>query len=258
MGRRSRRDPAPGIGAHLALLLPGAAAAVALAGCFGATVPVPVAEQTTTREAVRVSGREHVVRRGDTLYSIAWAAGLDYRRLARWNGISPPYLIRPGETLRLTRPPPDKRPPAPTKAPLTRPPRAAKPAAPQPKRSVPVKGWAWPAEGKVTAGFAATGNKGIDIQGRTGEPVRSAASGRVVYAGSGLRGYGKLIIVKHNENFLSAYAHNRKLLVAEGNQVTRGQAIAEMGRTGTNRVKLHFEIRRRGTPVDPLRYLPKR
>lgn len=234
------------------------AAALALYGCFGATVPVPVTEQTTAREPIRVSGPEHVVRRGDTLYSIAWAAGLDYRRLARWNGISPPYLIRPGQNLRLTAPPAGERPRA-TAAAKPRPPRrAARPTAAQPTASATVKKWVWPTTGKVITRFSATRNKGIDIQGRDGQPVRSAAPGRVVYAGSGLRGYGKLIIVKHNEIFLSAYAHNRKLLVAEGSQVSRGQAIAEMGSSGTNQVKLHFEIRRRGVPVDPLRYLPKR
>jgi Membrane proteins related to metalloendopeptidases len=117
--------------------------------------------------------------------------------------------------------------------------------------------WAWPAKGKIVAGFSETSNlKGIDIAGTAGEAVRASAPGRVVYAGSGLRGYGKLIIIKHNATFLSAYAHNREILVKEGQQVTRGQKIAEMGNSDADQVKLHFEIRRHGKPVDPAKYLP--
>ncbi len=117
--------------------------------------------------------------------------------------------------------------------------------------------WSWPANGKIVAGFSETANlKGIDIGGASGAPVVASAAGKVVYAGSGLRGYGKLIIVKHNATYLSAYAHNREILVKEGQQVTRGQKIAEMGNTDTSDVKLHFEIRKLGKPVDPLKYLP--
>ena len=117
--------------------------------------------------------------------------------------------------------------------------------------------WLWPASGKIITGFSDTGNlKGIDIAGKAGQPVVASAAGKVVYAGTGLRGYGKLVIVKHNNTFLSAYAHNRDLLVKEGQQVTRGQKIAEMGNTDSDEVKLHFEIRRLGKPVDPLKYLP--
>jgi lipoprotein NlpD len=119
--------------------------------------------------------------------------------------------------------------------------------------------WAWPAKGKVIAGFSETANlKGIDIAGSAGQAVNASAAGRVVYAGTGLRGYGKLIIIKHNATFLSAYAHNREILVKEGQQVSRGQKIAEMGNTDADQVKLHFEIRRQGKPVDPARYLPVR
>lgn len=117
--------------------------------------------------------------------------------------------------------------------------------------------WVWPTTGKVITGFSDTANlKGIDIGGKPGTPVHASAAGKVVYAGTGLRGYGKLIIVKHNATFLSAYAHNREILVREGQQVTRGQKIAEMGNTDSDQVKLHFEIRRLGKPVDPLKYLP--
>lgn len=118
--------------------------------------------------------------------------------------------------------------------------------------------WMWPAGGKASAGFNEATNKGVDIAGKLGEPVLAAADGKVVYSGSGLRGYGKLVIVKHDATFLSAYAHNNNILVKEGQNVTRGQKIAEMGNSDTDQVKLHFEIRRQGKPVDPLQYLPKR
>lgn len=118
--------------------------------------------------------------------------------------------------------------------------------------------WAWPVSGKVIAPFSDSGNKGLDLSGRSGDPVFAAGDGKVVYAGAGLRGYGELVIVKHNAMFLSAYAHNRKILVKEGQQVTRGQKIAEMGNTDADSVKLHFEIRKQGKPVDPAPYLPKR
>ncbi|MGA8034035.1 MAG: peptidoglycan DD-metalloendopeptidase family protein, partial [Casimicrobiaceae bacterium] len=117
--------------------------------------------------------------------------------------------------------------------------------------------WMWPAKGKVVAQFSDTANlKGIDIAGTAGEPVYASAAGRVVYAGSGLRGYGKLIIIKHNATYLSAYAHNQNILVKEGQQVARGQKIAEMGSTDASRVMLHFEIRRFGKPMDPEKFLP--
>jgi len=121
-------------------------------------------------------------------------------------------------------------------------------------------GWSWPANGAVIGLFSSNNslNKGIDIAGELGQPVFAASDGAVVYAGSGLRGYGELVIIKHNDTYVSAYGHNRRLLVREGQQVKAGQTIAEMGSTGTDRVKLHFEIRRQGKPVDPQQYLPKR
>jgi lipoprotein NlpD len=134
-------------------------------------------------------------------------------------------------------------------------------AVPKPALAAPDDGakldWVWPAKGKIVNGFSeATSLKGIDIAGSAGQPITASAAGKVVYAGSGLRGYGKLIIIKHNETYLSAYAHNRDILVKEGQQVGKGQKIAEMGNTDADQVKLHFEIRRQGKPVDPLRYLP--
>jgi lipoprotein NlpD len=159
-------------------------------------------------------------------------------------------------------------PPAPTPAPAPQP--AAQPAPPAPPpASPPVAAsggavaddedldWMWPAKGKLVTGFSDTANlKGIDIAGTAGQPIVASAAGRVVYAGTGLRGYGKLVIIKHNAKFLTAYAHNREILVKEGQQVARGQKIAEMGNTDADQVKLHFEIRRQGKPMDPLRYLP--
>jgi len=159
-------------------------------------------------------------------------------------------------------------PPAtPQGSPMPAPPPAAEPPpvvarvepkpAPQPADGDDKVDWIWPAKGKVVTGFSeATSLKGIDIAGASGQAVAASAGGKVVYAGTGLRGYGKLIIIKHNGTFLSAYAHNKEILVKEGQQVTRGQKIAEMGNTDADQVKLHFEIRRQGKPVDPLRYLP--
>ncbi len=118
--------------------------------------------------------------------------------------------------------------------------------------------WQWPSSGKVILPFTEMGNKGVDIGGKPGDPVLAAADGKVVYVGTGIRGFGQLLIVKHNATYLSAYAHNRKMLVSEGQQVTRGQKIAEMGNTDSDIVKLHFEIRKQGKPIDPLVYLPKR
>jgi lipoprotein NlpD len=118
--------------------------------------------------------------------------------------------------------------------------------------------WIWPASGKTIGTFSEGGNKGVDIAGKAGDPVIASADGKVVYSGEGLRGYGKLVIIKHNATYLSAYAHNQTVLVKEGQSVSKGQKIAEMGSSGTDKVKLHFEVRRQGKPVDPLKYLPQR
>jgi lipoprotein NlpD len=202
-----------------------------------------------------VAGRDetasyHVVRRGDTVYSIARRHGLSPHQLIRWNHLRKPYRILPGQRLRLARAAGPR-------------PRRTHRAHPDPLPQMPhgrvqhVGGWSWPAHGAVIAAFSRHGlNKGIDIAGRLGSPVVAAAGGRVVYQGSGLRGYGKLIIIEHNPDFLSAYAHCARILVKEDAKVKRGQQIATMGSTGADRVKLHFEIRLRGKPVNPLRYLP--
>ncbi len=227
------------------------------------------------------SSGQYVVQRGDTLYSIAFRFGWDWKTLAARNGIPAPYVIRSGQIIRFGSSSAVAQ--ARSSAPVTRSTPAvpvitqvqapAKPIQNQaPARPVAVvtppaaatppstAGWGWPAKGAVIGRFSSNGslNKGIDIAGELGEPVFAASDGAVVYAGSGLRGYGELIIIKHSDTYVSAYGHNRRLLVREGQQVKVGQSIAEMGSTGTDRVKLHFEIRRQGKPVDPLQYLPRR
>lgn len=208
----------------------------------------------------------HVVQRGETLYSIAWRYGLDYKTLAAANGISPPYTIYVDQKIRIAGE--SRRAARQKKKPRHEvsdgPPRRAERAAPSPPtaaQSVQGTGavvWHWPLKGKVVERFSLSGtiNKGVDIRGNAGDPVKAAADGVVVYAGGGLRGYGKLVIVKHNARFLSAYAHNRAILVKEGEKVKAGQTVARVGSTGPGADMLHFEIRRDGKPEDPLRYLP--
>ncbi|MBI5462430.1 MAG: peptidoglycan DD-metalloendopeptidase family protein [Gammaproteobacteria bacterium] len=232
----------------------------ALSGCSISSV-----HSSASDRSLRMSPGVHVVKRGDTLFSIAWQQGLDYQTVAVWNGIRPPYVIYPGQKVRLYPPNRTARPTVPP-ATSTRSPQAAsapgvasaKPM-PTPGADIPVQ-WQWPATGPILRTFDgdSSGKKGIGIGGTHGNQVRAAAAGRVVYAGSGLVGYGRLIILKHNDTYLSAYGHNRDLLVREGDEVRAGQVIAAMGSTGTNRIQLHFEIRRNGKPVDPLRYLPRR
>ncbi len=199
------------------------------------------------------------VRSGDTLYSIAWRFGVDFRKLATWNRLSNPNLIRVGQGLRLHAPRAQPRPPTARTNPRTPPtkPKLIKPSPAVKLTSRPIK-WSWPADGTVKPATSALGTKGIEIFGQRGKPVKAAAGGSVVYSGSGLRGYGALIIVKHNEDFLSAYAHNDQLLVTEGTTVKSGQQIAMMGDSDAKRVMLHFEIRRDGKAVEPLKYLPRR
>ena len=195
----------------------------------------------------------HVVRSGETLFTIAFRYGKDHRDLARWNGLGDGSLIYPGQAIRLT-PPANGAPRALASTPAP-PPRSAPPV---PASPPPV--WEWPTSGRVVAGFDGNpgSGTGIEISGRAGQPVRAAAPGRVVYSGGGLIGYGQLIIIKHNDTYLSAYGHNASLLVEEGDRIRKGQRIATMGKGPGQDPKLHFEIRRNGKPVDPRRYLPAR
>ncbi|MDX1442466.1 MAG: peptidoglycan DD-metalloendopeptidase family protein [Gammaproteobacteria bacterium] len=209
--------------------------------------------------------KTYTVQQGDTLYSIAFRYGLDYRRLAEWNGVSESYLIHPGDELRLL-PPGDDGSRLVESATTRTARRTEASAVPVDTRPVPTAatvkgGWQWPHGGNLIARFGednGTGGKGVDIEGIVGDPVVATAAGKVVYAGSGLVGYGKIIIVKHSEKYLSAYGHNSELFVREGEQVEQGDRIAAMGRGPGNRPLLHFEIRLNGKAVDPLEYLPNR
>lgn len=234
----------------------------------------------------------YTVKKGDTLYSIALDQGLDYRELAQWNGIADPSVISIGQQLQLnppaaaataapfkTAPGVQGRPlgdaavaganaksePTAVRAPYSQQtyaqmagakPEQAKAETPSPESDDNVA-WNWPASGRVVSTFNDSANlKGIGIAGKLGQPVLASAPGRVIFSGTGIRGFGKLIVIKHNNTFLSVYAHNNELLVKEGQSVAKGQKIAEMGSTDTDQVKLHFEIRRYGKPVDPAKLLP--
>lgn len=262
----------------------------------GATVPggPPI---TTDANGKPLAGIEnygkpgyYAVRPGDTIRRIGAETGQRWQDIVRWNNLDNPDLIEVGQVLRVI-PPAGSAGTAVAVAPATSSGTSSegavtKPVAPQPAvvPSTPSSGatkppavvtaspaspgsgssgdedlgWIWPASGSLIAGFDEAKNKGYDISGKAGDPVLAAADGRVVYAGAGLRGYGNLIILKHNNTYLTAYAHNQTLLVKEDQSVQKGQKIAEMGNSDADRVKLHFEIRRQGKPVDPSRYLPNR
>ena len=216
-------------------------------------------------EQIPADGR-YTIQQGDTMYSIAFRYKLDFRELAAWNDVGSDYLIHPGQVIRLT-PPPEgeggiRTVPLATLPPPGRP--ATTPAPPQPPRARPLPPpeivtrveWRWPTTGPVVKPFA-DGGKGVDIGGALGQPVLAAAPGKVVYSGGALKGYGELIIIKHDDVHLSAYGYNRRRLVGEGATVAAGQPIAELGLGPEQKPVLHFEIRKRGKPVDPAAYLPK-
>lgn len=208
----------------------------------------------------------HIITRGDTLYSIAWRYDLDYLDLAAWNEIPEPYLIYPERVLRLKPPPTWSKSESPQQK--QRRPSATEPAVPEkavaivkpPARTTsdPPIQWLWPTSGTVIKLETPTSKKGIDIAGEQGQSIKASAAGEVVYSDSGLLGYGKLIIIKHNQTYLSAYAYNSELLVKEGDKVSAGQKISKMGKTHNGRALLHFEIRKSGKPINPMNYLPKK
>lgn len=195
----------------------------------------------------------HVVQPGETLYSIAWRHRVDHDDLARWNGLDDPDVIFVGQRLSL-------RPGAQASANSARQPSAQPSARPLPALpQVPPPRWLWPTRGPLLRAFGAADGlvNGIGIGGEAGQEVEAAAAGRIVYAGSGLQAYGQLVIINHNDTFLSAYGYNERLLVSQGQDVRAGQVIATMGLGPERRPQLHFEIRQNGTPVDPIRHLPR-
>jgi lipoprotein NlpD len=230
MLRAARARPRPSVVAAVLAL------ALAVAGCAG--------------EARRRPPATYVVRSGDTLYSISWRHGLDYRDVARWNGIGSDYRIAVGQVLALT---PNARAAAgPAPQPTARPRLPPLPVTAPPH-------WSWPADGEVAGAVSlSSGGVGIHIDGRLGGPVRAAAAGRVVYTGAGLRAYGELVIIKHDDTWLSAYGYNQALLVHEGDTVREGQTIAAIGAGPGKQPMLYFEIRMNGRPVDPRTQLPPR
>lgn len=307
-------------------------ALAALAGCASESVQAPVSDirpppavqplpavPPPTVAAPSVPAGHYVIKRGDTLYSVALEHGADYRDVARWNQLDDPTKISVGQVLRVT--PPEGEPTVQVGAARGRSPLQARaldgsgaaavqqgqgdgstkvapkalrlpyseenlallskgdaaavaPAAPRPVAMAPAPAkpepprvaavdrdpesldFIWPARGGLLAKFSEPNSKGVDIGGKPGDPVVAAAAGQVLYTGTGIRGFGKLIVIRHDNGFSSVYAHNREILVKEGQSVARGQRIAEMGDSDADRPKLHFEIRKSGKPVDPLRYLP--
>lgn len=198
----------------------------------------------------------HIVRKGETLFSIAWRYGYDTAELARWNGLGDGTLIYPGQVIRLEPPRGGARTSSNRGSSTSRAPSRPLPEIPD----QPSPKWSWPADGRINVEFGAKPGPGtgVLIDGRAGQPIVAAASGRVVYAGSGLIGYGQLIILKHNDTYLSAYGYTASLLVKEGQEVKKGQRIATMGEGPERKPRLHFEIRRNGKPVNPRQFLPAR
>ena len=261
-----------------------------LAGCASQQGSAPVVDRTGRSSSVppppvtkamaptprTLPEAEYEVKRGDTLYSIALEHGVDYRELAQWNGLDDPTRIRVGQVLRVK--PEDTRvqsgvqvgrpdiigrvesrpldaPPAGKPAPAAAP--SAAPAAPAP--AMPdgdALKFVWPAKGKVLAAFEQTRGKGVDIGGKVGDPVVASAKGKVTYVGAGIRGLGKMLIIQHSEQFLTVYAHTSQILVKEQQLVERGQKIAEIGTSDTEKPMLHFQIRKSGRPLDPKQFLP--
>ncbi len=236
-----------------------------LSSCSTSKRWIPVENDSSVSKGDRFK-RHHIVRKGETLYSIAWRANIDYHKLAAWNGVAgPEYRIIPGQRLRLK--PPKYR------LKLSKIPKKSKQPTEKVKSHTINKKkavvlpkqlklrWGWPTIGTVVRNYSKSDHRrqGIRIAGRDGQPITAAESGRVVYSGSGLIGYGNLVIIKHNDTYLSAYAHNRRIFVKEGMLVSKGTVISEMGiAPDSKKPALHFEIRRDGKPVDPQIFLPKR
>jgi lipoprotein NlpD len=247
MRRERSRRGAAGAGTHLPFRVALLLAALLVTACGSAT----------RRD---LGPDTHIVRSGETLFTIAWRYGRDYRDLARWNRLGDGSLIYPGQVIQLDPPAGARAAPPQRQAGRAEPP-APRPAEPLPSiPAQPAPPWGWPTAGDVVVEFGGRpgSGTGILIDGKTGQPIEAAAAGRVVYSGGGLIGYGQLIIIKHNDTYLSAYGHNASLLVREGEAIRKGQRIATMGEGPGREPRLHFEIRRNGKPVDPRQYLPAR
>jgi len=267
----------------------------ALASCHRHR-PAPIEEHSASNVKRELnSDGSYSVRSGDTLYAIAFSYGLDHRDVAAWNRIATPYVIYPGQSLRMsapastisrssksatvqtsgiktpgastttthtssTPPPATKKAAPPKQVAATPPPKSTTTKTTSSPATADPKSWRWPANGRVLRGYVAANpsRNGLDIVGTEGQPIMASAAGKVVYSGNGLLGYGELIIIKHSDRMLSAYAHNKLRLVKEGEQVKAGQKIAEMGRNDEDEQLLHFEIRVRGKPVNPIGYLPQK
>jgi len=230
---------------------------LALTACGGGQAVAPVGTyKKPTKKSTKVVKAPAIykVKKGDTLFSISWRYGYDHKNLAKINGIKSPYTIYVGQKLRFK---PNRTTTTKTTSTKT---TTSKKVTKTSSSSNKKLTWRWPTSGKVISTYSksAAGRKGIDIAGKSGQNIIAAASGKVVYSGNGLPRYGNLLIIKHNDVYLSAYAHNKTLLVKEGQQVKAGQKIALLGRSGTQKDQLHFEIRRNGKPVDPMRFLPKK
>jgi len=237
-----------------------------LTACGGGQAVAPIGSYGHTSKA-KVSKTKapniYKVRKGDTLYSISWRYSMDYKTVAKINNIRAPYKIFIGQKIRFkstkkSAQTTKKKTTVTKKKTTTK--KVVKNKSTSTRPSNQSLGWRWPTKGKVISTYSksAAGRKGINIAGKSGQQIVSAAAGKVVYSGNGLARYGNLLIIKHNDVYLSAYAHNKKLLVKDGQWVKAGQKIATLGRTGTQRDQLHFEIRRNGKPIDPMQFLPKR
>lgn len=229
---------------------------VFLTGCMDDARVAPVVNAWYQKKA---ASNFYIVQENDTIYSIAFAFGLDYRALAQANHLMPPYPLTPGQRLVMIYQPPEKVQKAgkPTTMPSEAPVIVAQDKAVPEAPSQPINTWGWPTKGQLIQTFSTNphGQPGISIAGRVGQPVRAAADGIVVYSGDGVRGYGNLVIIKHNRTYLSAYAFNQQNLVTTGDRVHVGQVIAKMGQNDAGRSLLYFEIRRNGVPVNPMKFL---
>ena len=224
------------------------------------------------QQTIEAGTKYYVVQKNDTLYSIGLRSGIGYERLALWNKLIPSYHVAAGQQLKLFNPKQDQTSSrkqevknfiSEVRSSSQKKQKIGSRSQKKPNISIANEkvlklNWQWPIKGRVVKNFSQSGNKGIDIHGKIGQKVKAAEAGKVVYSGQGLLGYGNLLIIKHNELFLSAYANNSQLRVTEGQMVEKGQIVAEVGNAGAKRAELHFEIRKNGKSVNPLKYLPKK